>query len=80
VPKGLDEEHWKMVVPFEKLNGAAFDARYIRDMIEGHTKAIAVYTKEGEDAQNPDVKAYASATLPTLQKHLDGAKDLLKKK
>jgi putative membrane protein len=80
VPKGLDDEHYKMVVPFEKLKGAAFDTRYIREMIEGHTKAIAVYTREASDAQNPDVKSYASATLPTLQKHLDGAKDLLKKK
>jgi putative membrane protein len=80
VPNGLDADHYKMVVPFEKLNGAAFDARYIREMIEGHTKAIAVYTKEAADAQSPDVKAYASATLPTLQKHLEGAKNLLKKK
>jgi putative membrane protein len=80
VPNGLDAEHYKMVVPFEKLNGAAFDARYIRTMIEGHTRAIAVYTKEAAGAQSPDVKAYASATLPTLQKHLEGAKNLLKKK
>jgi len=44
----------------------------------GHTEAIGVYTKESTDAQNADVKAYASATLPTLQKHLDAAKDLAK--
>ena len=80
VPKGLDNEHYKMTVPFEKLKGAAFDARYARTMIEGHTKAIAVYTREAANAQNPDVKSYAGATLPTLQKHLDGAKNLLKKK
>jgi putative membrane protein len=80
VPNGLDAEHYKMIVPFEKLNGAAFDARYIRTMIEGHTRAIALYTKEAAGAQNPDVKAYASATLPALQKHLEGAKNLLKKK
>ncbi len=80
VPKGIDAEHWKMVAPFEKLHGAGFDTRYIREMIDGHTKAIAVYTKEQTDAQNADVKAYASAALPTLQKHLDGAKGLLKKK
>lgn len=80
VPKGLDAEHDKMAAPFEKLNGAAFDARYAHEMIEGHNKAISVYTMESADAQSPDVKAYASATLPTLQKHLDGAKDLLKKK
>jgi putative membrane protein len=79
VPKGLDAEHNKMIAPFDKLNGKAFDMRYIHEMIEGHTKAIAVYTKESSDAQNGDVKSYAAATLPTLQKHLDGAKDLMKK-
>ncbi len=80
VPKGLDAAHDKMIAPFEKLQGAAFDHRYIQEMIAGHTKAIAVYTKEADDAQNPDLKAYASQTLPTLHKHLDGAKDLAKAK
>jgi putative membrane protein len=49
-------------------------------MIAGHTKAIQVYTKEAADAQSADLKAYASQTLPTLQKHLDGAKNLVKAK
>jgi len=80
VPKGLDAAHQKMVAPFEKLKGAAFDHRYIQDMIAGHTHAIAVYTKESTDAQSADLKAYASQALPTLQKHLDGAKDLAKAK
>jgi putative membrane protein len=80
VPKGLDAAHQKMIAPFEKLKGAAFDHRYIQEMIAGHTHAIAVFTKESNDAANPDLKAYASATLPTLQKHLDGAKDLAKAK
>jgi putative membrane protein len=79
VPKGLDDEHNKMIAPFEKANGAAFDSHYIQAMIAGHTKAISVYTKEAADAQNGDLKSYASATLPTLQKHLDGAKDIAKK-
>jgi len=79
VPTGLDAPHNKMIAPFEKLKGAAFDSRYIQTMIAGHTEAIGVYTKESSDAQSADVKAYASATLPTLQKHLDGAKSLPKK-
>lgn len=79
VPQGLDAGHNKMIDPFNKLNGKAFDQRYIHEMIEGHTKAISVYTKESGDAQNGDVKSYAAATLPTLQKHLDGAKDVGKK-
>ena len=80
VPKGLDAMHTKMAVPFEKLQGAAFDHRYVQEMIVGHTKAIAVYTKEAANAQNPDLKSYANQALPVLQKHLDGAKDLAKAK
>jgi putative membrane protein len=79
VPQGLDAAHDRMIAPFEKLKGTAFDSRYIHTMIAGHTEAIGIYTKEAADAQNADLKAYASATLPTLHKHLDGAKDLAKK-
>lgn len=80
VPKGLDAAHDKMVTPFQKLKGAAFDHRFIQEMVAGHTKAISVYTKESTDATSADVKAYAGQTLPTLQKHLDAAKDLAKAK
>ncbi len=77
-PKGLDAAHDKMVAPFQKMNGAAFDHHYIQEMIAGHTKAIAVYKKEAANAQSPDLQTYANETLPTLQKHLDAAKDLAK--
>jgi putative membrane protein len=81
MPNAIDAEHNKaMIDPFQKLKGAAFDHRYIREMIAGHTKAIAVYTKEAADAQNPALKSYAEQALPTLQKHLEGAKALEKAK
>ena len=80
VPTGLDAAHYKMAASFDKLKGAAFDSRYKQTMVAGHTQAIGVYKKESTGAQNSDVKAYASATLPTLQKHLDGAKALSKGK
>ena len=79
-PNALDSEHEKMAAPFGKLNGQAFDHRYVQEMIAGHTKAIAVYKKEAVDAQNPAVKSYAEQTIPTLQKHLDAAKALEKTK
>ena len=79
VPKGLDAAHDKMIAPFEKLKGGAFEMHYLTEMIAGHTKAIATYKHEAADAQNADLKAYANQALPTLEKHLDGAKDLSKK-
>lgn len=81
VPNAIDTEHNKaMIDPFQKLKGAAFDHKYVAEMIAGHTKAIAIYKKEADDAQNPAIKSYAQATLATLQKHLDGAKALAKGK
>jgi putative membrane protein len=81
VPNAIDAEHNKaMVDPFQKLQGAAFDRRYVREMIAGHTKAISVYKKEAADAQNPALKSYAETALPVLQKHLDDAKNLEKGK
>jgi putative membrane protein len=77
VPNAIDAEHNKaMIDPFQKLTGAAFDRKFAHEMVAGHEKAIAVYKKEAQDAQNPSIKAYAAAALPTLQKHLDAAKAL----
>ena len=79
VPSAIDAEHNKaMIDPFQKLKGAAFDHKYIQEMVAGHTKAIAIYKKEAADAQNDAIKNYAQTALPVLQKHLDGAKDLAK--
>lgn len=81
VPGAIDSAHNKeMIDPFQKLKGSAFDHKYAREMIAGHEKAIATYKKEADDAQNPAVKAYAQNALPVLEKHLDGAKSLEKKK
>ncbi len=81
VPNAIDaENNKKMIDPFQKLNGAAFDRRYIAEMVSGHTKAIAIYKKEAADAQNPALKSYAEQALPVLEKHLEGAKDLEKGK
>ncbi|MGC2621520.1 MAG: DUF4142 domain-containing protein [Acidobacteriaceae bacterium] len=77
LPTAIDAEHNKVMIdPFQKLNGKAFDHKFIQDAIAGHTKAIAIYKKEASDAENPALKSYAEQALPTLQKHLDDAKKL----
>lgn len=78
VPNAIDAEHNKaMIDPFQKLKGAAFDHRYLAEMVAGHTKALAIYKKEAADAQNAGLKSYAQSAIPVLQKHLDDAKALL---
>jgi putative membrane protein len=81
MPNAIDTEHNKaMIDPFQKLKGAAFDRHYAQEMVAGHTKAIAIYKKEAEDAQNAALKSYAAQALPVLEKHLDDAKGLEKAK
>lgn len=80
VPKGLDAQHDKMIAPFTKLKGPAFDRRFVQEMIMGHEKAIAEYHKEADNGQSADLKAYANQALPTLEKHLQQARDLAKSK
>jgi putative membrane protein len=81
VPNAIDTEHnKKMIDPFQKLKGAAFDRKYARDMVSGHEQAIQIYKKEAQGAQNDSIKTYAQTALPVLEKHLASAKDLEKSK
>lgn len=76
VPKGIDAMHMKMIDPVAKLKGRTFDHHFLADMVKGHEQAIAKYKKEADGGDNADLKAYASATLPTLQMHLQKAQEL----
>ncbi len=53
------------------LTGSTFDKSYIKGMIKDHKEDIALFQKEAASGQDPDAKAFAKATLPTLQEHLD---------
>jgi putative membrane protein len=54
----------------DMLTGNSFDKSYIKDMIDDHKEDIKEFQKEISDGKDPQAKAFASATLPTLQMHL----------
>jgi putative membrane protein len=54
----------------EVLSGTAFDKSYIKGMVEDHQEDIKEFQTEASSGQDPDAKAYAAATLPTLKTHL----------
>jgi putative membrane protein len=59
----------------EKVDDANFDQDYIDKMVKDHEKDVAAFEKEAKDGKDPDVKAWAKKTLPTLKKHLELAKE-----
>jgi putative membrane protein len=50
--------------------GPDFDRAYIHDMVKDHEEDIAEFRDEAEHGRDPDVKAWAQKTLPTLEQHL----------
>jgi putative membrane protein len=55
----------------QMMSGDSFDKAYIKDMIKDHQEDIKEFQQEANSGKDPDARAYAAATLPTLQKHLD---------
>lgn len=76
-PSGLDGASQATKDKLSRLNGADFDHAYMQDMVKDHQKDIAEFQKEADHGSDPDVKAFASKTLPTLQDHLRMAQDTL---
>jgi len=54
----------------EVLSGTTFDKAYIKGMVQDHQEDIKEFQTEASSGQDPDAKAYAAATLPTLKAHL----------
>jgi len=54
-------------------SGAEFDKEYIDMMVKDHNKVVSLFEDASSDAQNADLKAFASKTLPILKKHHEDA-------
>ena len=58
-----------------KMSGAAFDRAYMQHMLADHRTDVNEFKKESTSGKDPDVKAWAGKTLPTLEEHLRLAQD-----
>jgi putative membrane protein len=56
------------------LSGDTFDKSYVKNQLKAHRRTIALFDKEIASGQDPDAKAFASATLPTVRSHLKAIK------
>ena len=70
LPSDMDAKDKAIYDRLSKLNGAAFDKAYMRDMVADHKADIAEFRRESNSGKDPDTKAWASKTLPTLEEHL----------
>lgn len=76
VPAALGKEFQDRVDSMALKTSAAFDLKYMDIMVAAHKKDVADFEKATADLKDPDLKAFAVKTLPTLKMHLSAAEKL----
>ena len=57
----------------KERSGQDFDQVFMKQMIEDHRKAIALFENEAKNGQNEQIRTWAKKMLPTLKQHLQHA-------
>jgi putative membrane protein len=68
--KDLDMDHRVMRDELAKVSGKDFDIIYIRGQVHDHQKTAQLLEWEIGSGQDPRVRSYATAILPTVLTHL----------
>ncbi len=76
LPPDMTSNQKKMLARLQKLNGKEFIQRYDSDQRSAHASAVDLFKRYGEKGDNPALKAWAANTRPTLEHHLQMAKQL----
>ncbi|MGI4750397.1 MAG: DUF4142 domain-containing protein [Janthinobacterium lividum] len=76
VPPALGKEMQDRVDSISLKNSVAFDLRFMDIMVAAHKKDVADFEKATTTLKDPDLKAFAVKTLPTLKMHLSAAEAL----
>ena len=78
IPDAIDSKHQSRIDKLSKLSGESFDKAYVKDQLKDHQSDVKDFQAEAQGGTDPNVKAFAAKTLPTLQEHLSMVKDLNK--
>jgi putative membrane protein len=76
LPDKLDPQDEATKMRLSSLKGEAFDRAYMNDMVKDHKKDVAEFKHESTAGQDPQVKDWASKTVPTLASHLQEAEQI----
>lgn len=58
------------IATLKATKGAAFDKLFVEQQIEGHQKAVDALTSYAAGGDQPALKEFATAVVPTVQAHL----------
>lgn len=70
VPTEVSSKDKALHTRLSKLHGEQFDKAYMQAMVSDHRTDVQEFRHESTSGADPDVKAWAAKTLPTLEDHL----------
>jgi putative membrane protein len=70
LPTVLDKDMQKNFDELDKKAGPDFDKAYVKLMIDDHKEDVKEFDKATQKLKDPDLKAFATKTLPVLKMHL----------
>jgi putative membrane protein len=79
LPNDMNSEQKSEMEKLAKLSGAEFDKEYMAAMVKDHQDDVKAFETQSKDGNDADVKAFAAKTLPTLQDHLQMAREAAQK-
>lgn len=63
-------------IALEEMSGAAFDREYVTMQVEMHQSTLDLLNQSVAATQSADLRATLEAMIPTVQSHLDQAREL----
>ena len=76
LPTTIDATHAALRDRLGELSGADFDRVYMDEMVKDHAADVAEFERQSQRLDDPDARAWAGKTLPTLQAHLAQARSV----
>ncbi|HEV8062738.1 MAG TPA: DUF4142 domain-containing protein [Gemmataceae bacterium] len=80
LPKTIDEKSQKELDSLASTTAQEFDRTYMEGQLKAHEAAVKLFENESRSGQDAALKSWAGKTLPTLQEHLQMAKEACQKK
>jgi|SRR5581483_5343274 len=71
LPEAISLDEQKTETDLSKKKGKDFDKAYVSNMIDDHKKDVKAFEDAIKNLKDPDLKAFAEKTLPTLKHHLN---------
>jgi len=79
LPTELNSEQKSEMDKLSKMSGAEFDKEYMSAMLKDHETDVKDFDTQAREGNDPEIKAFAGKTLPTLQQHLQMAQQAAQK-